>query len=389
MAALPLLGNFGRAQRAAGLDINGNPIVPIATAATPVKTPMDPAGFGANPFQGLADALKGFNINPPPQAGQGPYGKVPGPIGYPTTPYAEATKIYPGLEELKGLAGNEIRSQILGEFTPEEENALWDTANRFGVSQGMPGSQLWSNKFLGNRIEEGAKRRQMGVQNYQTLLNELSKMGVDPALAAEIAARNANMAAAPDPEAAANELLRRFAEGLNQLGRVGGGGGGFGGGGGGIWAPPGAVTNPGGGTRASTGPSGFPFVGPNQMPPQGGTKSPAVATTSYDLYGLGNAPTGTTYDPFNDQSTSIYNPYAQQWAELWGGAGTPTSSPVGPGQDFGFGETPVGTYVNPINDTYTNDPFAGSYWNDPAIWGDTADQPIIDPWEAYFDEYGY
>lgn len=375
----PLLSNFAKAQQQRGLDMWGNAIAPVAPA-TP--TPVATGGPAANPFQSVVDALKGFNINPPPQSGQGPYGKVPGPIAYPTTPYQEATKIYPGLEELKGLAGDEIRSQILGEFTPQEENALWDTANRFGVASGMPGSQLWSNKFFGNRIEEGAKRRQMGVQNYQTLLNELSRMGVDPALAAEIAARNANMGAAPDPEAAANELLRRFAEGLNQLGRVGGGG--FGGGGGGF-------VNPGMGTvaRPSGAPAGagFPFMGPNQMGPQGGTVTPPVASTSYDLYGLGNAPAGTSYDPFNDQSTSIYNPYAQQWAELWGGGGQASSTPLGPGQDFGFGETPVGTYVNPVNNTYTTDPFAGSYWNDPNLFLDDFEDDSY--WDDYFDEYGY
>lgn len=145
-------------------------------------------------------------LNPAPQAGQGPYGKVPGPIEYPTTPYAEATRIYPGMTALTPQAMEEIRSQIAGEFTPAEENALWDVSNRFGVQSGMPGAQLWSNRFMGNRIDEGMKRRQQGVENYGAILNILSKLGVDPNLAAEIAGRNATMNAAPDPEAATKAL---------------------------------------------------------------------------------------------------------------------------------------------------------------------------------------
>jgi len=172
-------------------------------------TPVAPTGGGAG----------AFNINPPPMTGQGPYGMVPGTISYPATPYEEASRIYTGLPGLTNevLAG--VKSDINSEFTPGEMAAIHDYANTFGVGQGMPGAELWYNKALGNVVDEAWKRRQAGTQNYQSIISMLSKMGIDPALAAQIAAHNAQLNAAPDPKAAAEEMIRRYAESLNQLAR--------------------------------------------------------------------------------------------------------------------------------------------------------------------------
>lgn len=183
---------------------NKKPAVP--TVATWAKPPNSPIGRA----QAAAAATGGaFDINPQPQAGQGPYGAVPGPIAYPTTPYQEASRIYPGFAGLTSGAGDVIASEIRGDFSPQTEAALWDIANRYGVASGMGGpaqSGLWSNRFMGNVAGAIEARQRQGVQDYNAMLANLSRMGVDPALAAEIAARNATMAAAPNPAEAAAAL---------------------------------------------------------------------------------------------------------------------------------------------------------------------------------------
>lgn len=328
----------------------------------------------------------GFDITPEPRTGQGPYGLVPGPVEYPTTPYAEASRIYPGFDALTASVGDQLKSQIAGEFTPQEENALWDVANRFGVASGMPGAGLWSNKFMGNVVGARQERIQQGIQNYQSVLSELSKMGVDPELAAQIAAHNAQLAAAPDPKAAAEEMLRRYSEALNQLGRNGGGYGMPQGGSGGYGYP-----NPAGGTAptASTG-AGFPFNTANNIPPGPGSGTMPSATTTTDLYGLGAVPQGTAYDPYTD--SSINAPWLSDWANMFvqpsaGGGGyiPPMGDQATGGDLYGLGNTPFGTVNNPYTDQSTYDPFAGSgsSWFDDGLGTET------DPWETYFEEYGY
>jgi len=150
-------------------------------------------------------------VNPPPQAGQGAYGAVPGPIGIPPNLYQGVESIYPGLAGATGNAANLIASQMRGEFTPETESSLWNIANTYGVASGMPGAGLWSNKFMGNVAGAKEALQQKGLENLNTTTDNLSHMVTDPNLAASIAARNALMASAPNPaEAVAAQLAQYY-----------------------------------------------------------------------------------------------------------------------------------------------------------------------------------
>ncbi len=408
--------------------------VPVVPMAPPVA---GPAGGALPPPTGPT----GFNINPTPHTGQGPYGLVPGPIQYPTTPYAEATKIAPGIVGLTPDVIAQIQSQVSGEFTPQEENNLWDVANRYGVQSGMPGAQLWSNKFMGNVVGARQDRIQKGIQNYGAIVTELGKMGVDPALAAQIAAHNAQLAAAPDPKAAADEMFRKYLEamalGRNQ-GLGGNPGGGFGGGyggGGGIW-------NPGMGTTAAQrgfGPAPGPSATQPTPSPSAGTKPATMSSwtpTGADLFGDWGVPDlsydspwitdlpgsfgspSLSYDsPWNLGSTTTVNPSLSYDSPAWGGFGFQPSTGYPPDFNdpsyYNQGSTPSGgnfldSLVGGISNFFPEE----DYWwyppaettNAPAYGGIGTDfAPVIptydekpfgpigttDPWDEYFSEYGY
>jgi len=181
----------------------GGPFANFIAAHTP------PAPAAAT---GLPSTTPGtFNVNPPPQAGQGAYGAVPGPISVPPNLYQGVESIYPGLAGATGNAANLIASQMRGEFTPETESSLWNIANTYGVASGMPGAGLWSNKFMGNVAGAKEALQQQGLQNLNTTTGNLSHMVTDPNLAASIAARNALMASAPNPaEAVAAQLAQYY-----------------------------------------------------------------------------------------------------------------------------------------------------------------------------------
>ena len=172
-------------------------------ASTPLSTFLAHKNAVANPVVPIAPAAGGgvggggpFTLNPATQTGVGPYGTVPGPIGKPPSLYQGAQSIYPGLAGLTDTAGRNIAHELAGDFSPETENALWDTANRFGVASGMPGAGLWSNRFMGNVAGAKEKLQQQGGADYSRFLGDLAKTTDDPNLLASIAARNATMAAA-------------------------------------------------------------------------------------------------------------------------------------------------------------------------------------------------
>jgi hypothetical protein len=81
-------------------------------------------------------------------------------------------------------------------------------------------------------------------------------------------------------------------------------------------------------------------------------------------------------------------PGLEDWSNLWGGgdATNPVVDPYFSGGDiYGSGNTPTGTAYNPYTDQSTYDPFAGNSWYDDSAWTN----PEADPWDEYFSEYGY
>ncbi len=274
-----------------------------------------------------ASALGGgpFTVNPGTQPGVGPYGTVPGPIGVPPSTYEGAQSIYPGLAGLTATAGGNIAHELAGDFSPQTENALWDTANKFGVASGMPGAGLWSNRFMGNVAGAKEKLQAQGQGDYNNFLASLAKNTNDPNLLAQIAARNATMAAAPNPQDAANALSLAYQRAMmNNLNNARGPAGGT--------ANPYLNKSPAGGTM----PTFNPYLPPSTNGPAPTKFSPGGDTTDYSGYDLdallfGEDPTGfwggpeslggnftpanTVYNP--GTNTSDYNPLGDPWGVGW------------------------------------------------------------------------
>lgn len=155
-----------------------------------------------------------YNYNPSPRQGRGAFGTVPGIVTLPPNLYEGVQSIYPGLTGNTNLAGNVVRHQLSGELSPETINTIQDDAARFGVTSGMPLSNLSGYRGLRNLGRTVEDVQSKGLENYNKLLSTLGPMMTDPALAAQIAAWNATMGAAPDPRLNADEMMRRYREGL-------------------------------------------------------------------------------------------------------------------------------------------------------------------------------
>lgn len=311
---------------------------------TPTPTP---AGLVPSPTVGtVGTGPLGYNITPAPTGGSNTAeGLVPGPIGVPPNRYQGITNIYPTAGPAGQKAFDVISSELAGELGPETEAALWDTANRWGVAAGMPATNipggapnLWRNKFMGNVAGAIEALKRQGLTDYNSLVTALSPLVDDPALVAEIANRNADRAAAPNPAMARQLLQDLFGQGQGQ---------GFGNtmglrynypqAGFGNWG----VSTPSAATPAPAN-AGFPF-NPPTAPRTGGTTgnlnwwlSPDQ-TEDIGLYGFGATPAGTVYNPV--AGTSEWNP---------------VGDPFGLGGLYGLGMTPDTSFNARTNQSVYN-----------------------------------
>lgn len=155
------------------------------------------------------------SISPAARRGSSAYGMVPGAIGLPN-PAGDLAARYPNLSGANEQLSSNIMSQLEGELSPETVDALRQNAAQFGVSSGMPGSDF--AKFKGLR-SLGLATEQMqgeGLRNYLAAITGISNtQTVRPELQTEIATQNAVWNAAPDPQMAAMEQLRRFEDQLS------------------------------------------------------------------------------------------------------------------------------------------------------------------------------
>ena len=167
-------------------------------------------------------SVGGYNISPSPLlGGRGPYGAVPGNIGIPPSPYQQTTSLAQNLgEPAVGQLSNNILSELQGQISPQALKNMQDQAARFGISSGMPGSNAYlgtlaNNKnLLGNILTTEQIQRQ-GQQDYLSALQGIGSQQTNPNLAAEIAAHNAQLNAAPDPTQAAQQQLNNYYAALN------------------------------------------------------------------------------------------------------------------------------------------------------------------------------
>ncbi len=143
------------------------------------------------------------------------YGQVPGPIGIPPNIFSQLSGAVPNFGALTSGTGNLIQSQQSGAVSPQTLNALKTGAAQFGVASGMPGSGLETNQLFGNIAGFSEGQQEKGIHNYLAMISGLGPTMTNPNLAAEISARNADYAAAPDPQKAAEEQFNLWLRGLN------------------------------------------------------------------------------------------------------------------------------------------------------------------------------
>lgn len=196
----------------------------------------DPRSNYGSPYGGAAaapapppnaNALPNYNITPQPTGGNGAYGLVPGTIGIPPSTWQQLSGINPSFDQTSGILSN-IKSEIEGDLTPQQKKNIQDIAARFGVSSGMPGSNAVPNSLAFNKTlrDVGLDTyavQQQGQKDYLSLLQGVGGQQTPQGLAAEIAAHNAQLRAAPDPAQAAERQLANYWNALNALRGPGGG----------------------------------------------------------------------------------------------------------------------------------------------------------------------
>jgi hypothetical protein len=223
---------------------------------------------------------------------------VPGPVGVPQ-PARDLAAQLPGLAEANQAASAALLAKLGGRLSPGTLKQMQDYEAQFAARSGMPGSNAIPGTIAYNR---GARdigttaeaETEKGLADYARLVAAVSgTQTVPPALQADIAGRNAAMAAAPDPFQQQSHAEMLYNEYLNR------------------------IRGPGGGTQTGTMPSPAtlaPPVGPS------GTMSPSpAANTRY-----GTPPEFIEYNAIDG------NYYDTRTGQILGGVG---------GEDFGFDTT--------------------------------------------------
>jgi hypothetical protein len=254
----------------------------------------------------------------------------------PPSLYEQTTKALPGLATAGNLATNSILSQLQGDISPQAQKNMQDLYARFAVGSGMPGTNaipgtLANNAALLGNYRTTEQLQQQGLQNYANVLGAVGQQQIHPETLAEIAAHNATLGAAPNPQAAAEQQLANYFASLNAarsmgLRGQGGGGGGY---------------NPAGGTGAyqqqQFSPQDYGF-GFGQYGQQGGQQidtrfappsinastlgagqlmspqypSPIGPQPYYDPYGPTGSASGGYFDP-NASSSDYWNMSNNDW----------------------------------------------------------------------------
>lgn len=268
------------------------------------------------------------------------------------------TPTIPDYEILAPQASKLAETQMSGKLAPDVIAQIAQGAAERGVAIGAPTSPNADAAYLRALGLTSQGLQQQGMANYLSLLSQSPRITTSEAQ--QILSNNvlrAQMAAAPDPYAAAMANLAAQRRGLAAGGAAGGGGGYP------VSAPTSTYT-PG---SAYTQPSGFygtvnPLTGQTVTPAYdigaGDTLSTLLAQLGIPTTDYTASTPGTYYDPWSD--TSYYSPTGarsdyENWAD-WYYEGSPTS---------GYEYAPEGTSYDPWADQSYYDPYygEGSYYD--------------------------
>lgn len=169
----------------------------------------------------LAGGRTGVGVGTTP-APRTAYGQVPASIPVPPSTFAQLSGAVPRFTQNLGAESDVISSQLAGTVSPATLNALKTGAAQFGVASGVPGSGLEQNQLFGNIAGFSEAQQQKGIGNYLSTIGALGPTMTNPNLAAEIASRNAEFAAAPDPKLAAEQAFQDWLRGFQYTRSAGG-----------------------------------------------------------------------------------------------------------------------------------------------------------------------
>ena len=133
------------------------------------------------------------------------YGAVPYQTQRPKSIYEESQKANPNLISQGASADSVIGNQLSGTLSPQTVNAIHDRSAEFGVSSGMPGSQFAGSMGLRNLGLTVENLQNQGLQNYLNSLKTIGSQQLDPTLTSGLETYNNQIAAAPNPAAAAQQ----------------------------------------------------------------------------------------------------------------------------------------------------------------------------------------
>jgi hypothetical protein len=162
-----------------------------------------------------------YQISPPPQSGNGAFGRVPGQISAPPSIWEQLNSNIPNYGALTTSATGNIQNELNGTLSPSTMTAIGNRAAAHGVSTGQPNSamsNLFGYSLTGNTVE-GLQHQ--GVTDYNNLTGTLGSTQQNPALVSSIAETNAVNNSAPDPGAAAAYYKQLFDSYMNPAGGTG------------------------------------------------------------------------------------------------------------------------------------------------------------------------
>lgn len=251
----------------------GSAIAPTRTSTTPAPAPS------------------GYTPNPAPQAGSGTaYGRVPGNTPVPPSTFTQTAGVYPGLARQAGQISSNVLSELEGALSPETMDSINQHAAEFGVTSGMPLSGFAANQGLRSLGLNVEATQHQGLQDYLSSLSGIGNAQLPPALLAQISGHNAELAAAPDPQMAAQQMIKNYQNAMRGYGGA-------------------TFQNPSGGTGLYTNPSPFTTQDANlQDAPALASTGGATMVGGVPYYGGQDVPGGQSYPQFDP--TQAYSPNA-------------------------------------------------------------------------------